>query len=110
MTPFGCPAGIYHDDPQAGVGRHADQQVTELARWHPRYDAAEALTSPTAAEGLPPNLAGVHEVQVVDRYDLAAVPIGETVHLSDRCPKVAVACTGREPVEFQRDGTRCADG
>jgi hypothetical protein len=95
LTPPGRPTRIDCDDPQAGVGRHADQQVTDLARWHPRHDAAEAIAALTVAEGLSSELTSVAEVEVLNRDPLAAVALGEVEYLGDRCAQPTVTSTGR---------------
>jgi hypothetical protein len=76
-TPLGCPSGVDRDDPQPGVGGHADQQIPERAGGDLADGAAKPLAAPAPPKLLPAGLAGLGEVEVLDGDGAAAVRLGE---------------------------------
>ena len=55
------------------------------------------------AKGLPAGVAGVGEVEVLDRQRTAAVDRGEPQQLGDRLPQPAIPGWGWLPIEVERD-------
>jgi hypothetical protein len=108
-APFRRPPSIDRDHPQPSVGGHAGQQILEPSGRDAADSAAKALAAGAAAQGLPAGLAGVGEVEILDRDGVAAACLGLLDAGSHRCPQPSVTDDGRLPVKVEGDRVRCPD-
>ena len=107
--PLGGVGGVDRDHPQAGVGSHADQKVTEPPSRDISDRAPKALSPPAVAEGLPARPPNVGEVEVLDHDRLTAVTVGEGDELADGRPQPSVTAGGHLTVQIQGNGGRPSD-